>query len=236
MSENEPTAASLKDQGNEAVKNKNYHEAVLKYTQAIKIEPKNHVLYSNRSFAFLKVNQYSLAFEDAITTIQLEPNWAKGYFRKAEVEYEICKYEDAMESYALALRLTPEDAHIYEKLQQASRCKARDKKADQQVPWVGAGIGIVIGAVLMVTDFTLAKVPTHPLLMAIVTVIIAFLGYGVGKGYRYYIRSQRNAMVDIPNLDLGEEEEVPMENGKAERTAPKYTKSQARQRYKKGKM
>lgn len=67
----------LKDLGNNAVKQGKYEEAVLQYTQAIKLEPTNSSLYSNRSFAFLKMQQYYFAMEDAKETIHLNPNWAK---------------------------------------------------------------------------------------------------------------------------------------------------------------
>lgn len=52
-------------------------EAVLHYTHAIKLDPKNYSLYSNRSLAFLKSQQYFYALEDAKETIKLKPDWAK---------------------------------------------------------------------------------------------------------------------------------------------------------------
>jgi Flp pilus assembly protein TadD len=41
----------LKDQGDKAFKEKRYEEAVELYSQAIKLDPANWVLYSNRSVA-----------------------------------------------------------------------------------------------------------------------------------------------------------------------------------------
>lgn len=67
------------------MKEQKYEEAVLHYTHAIKIDEKNHSLHSNRSLAFLRMQQFYLAMEDAKETIRLRPDWAKGYFRKAEV-------------------------------------------------------------------------------------------------------------------------------------------------------
>lgn len=67
----------LKDLGNAAIKAQKYEESVLHYTHAIKLAPKNHVLYSNRSYAFLKMQQYYYAMEDANETIRLNPKWAK---------------------------------------------------------------------------------------------------------------------------------------------------------------
>lgn len=71
------TPEALKELGNTAVKNQKYEEAILYYTQAIKADPNNFTLYSNRSFAFLKVQQYYFAMQDAFETIRLNPAWPK---------------------------------------------------------------------------------------------------------------------------------------------------------------
>ena len=68
---------SLKTQGNECVRRKNFAEAVIHYTHAAQKDPKNHMLYSNRSLAFLKLQQFYYALEDAKETIKLQPYWAK---------------------------------------------------------------------------------------------------------------------------------------------------------------
>jgi len=45
--------------------------------QAIDIDPKNHVLYSNRSAAYAKHEAYEKALEDAEAVIQIKPDWSK---------------------------------------------------------------------------------------------------------------------------------------------------------------
>lgn len=59
------------------MKEQKYEEAMFHYTHAIKLDPQNYSLYSNRSFAFLKMHQYHFAMEDALMTIQLKPDWTK---------------------------------------------------------------------------------------------------------------------------------------------------------------
>lgn len=67
---------------------------------------------------------------------------------------------------------------------------------------------------------------------------IAILGFGVAKGFRYFVKCQRKSLLEPP-VDLYEEgkEETPTDTDKStEREKhPKYSKAQARQRFKKGK-
>lgn len=53
-----------------------------KFTQAVEIEPTNHVLYSNRSGAYASMKDFDKALEDANKTIEIKPDWAKGWGRK----------------------------------------------------------------------------------------------------------------------------------------------------------
>lgn len=71
------TPEELKEKGNQAVRQERFSEAVLHYSFAIKLSPNDPILYSNRSFAFLKLKQLYYANEDAEKAIQLKPDWAK---------------------------------------------------------------------------------------------------------------------------------------------------------------
>lgn len=79
------SADSLREQGNQAVRVKKFPEAILHYTYAIKLDPENYALYSNRSYAHLMLKHYYLALADAKEAIFLNPAYPKGYFRKGWV-------------------------------------------------------------------------------------------------------------------------------------------------------
>ena len=66
-----------KERGNACMKEEKYVEAMLHYTRGIKIDPRSPHLYSNRSLAFLRMEQYYHALEDAQTVIRMMPKWAK---------------------------------------------------------------------------------------------------------------------------------------------------------------
>ena len=50
--------------------------------QAIKVDPEDATLYSNRSLCHLKSGEAHDALADAIACVNLQPDWAKGYYRK----------------------------------------------------------------------------------------------------------------------------------------------------------
>jgi stress-induced-phosphoprotein 1 len=72
----------LKSKGNAALQAENFSEAVKFYTEAIEIDPSNHILYSNRSAAFAKTGDFQNSLKDAEKTIKLKSDWPKGYSRK----------------------------------------------------------------------------------------------------------------------------------------------------------
>lgn len=71
------TANDHKERGNDCIRNGKYNEAILHYSFAIKLSPNDAALYSNRSLAFLKLNQLYYANDDAEKAIQFKPDWAK---------------------------------------------------------------------------------------------------------------------------------------------------------------
>lgn len=68
----------LKDKGNAALSANNFEDAVRYYTEAIALDPTNHVLYSNRSAAYAKCKKYEEALQDAEKTLEMKNDWPKG--------------------------------------------------------------------------------------------------------------------------------------------------------------
>lgn len=71
------TAHLLRAQGNAALKAGNIDKAVEFYSQGLKRNPDDHVLYSNRSAAYLRLHNFQAALADAEKCTELEPNWCK---------------------------------------------------------------------------------------------------------------------------------------------------------------
>ena len=70
--------------GNEAVKSKDYGEAVYHYTNSINMNPNEAFTYANRSMAYLKQKLYKNASEDASEAIKLKPGYLKAHHRRGK--------------------------------------------------------------------------------------------------------------------------------------------------------
>lgn len=94
------TSDEFKAKGNVFFKEKEYFKAAGMYSKAIKANPDAHALYSNRSASFMKMDPPKdvKALADANKCIQLKPDWAKGYYRKAQALKSLGRFEEAIEA------------------------------------------------------------------------------------------------------------------------------------------
>ncbi|XP_063472632.1 tetratricopeptide repeat protein 31 isoform X4 [Symphalangus syndactylus] len=58
-----------------------YREAVVLFTQALKLNPQDHRLFGNRSFCHERLGQPVWALADAQVALTLRPGWPRGLFR-----------------------------------------------------------------------------------------------------------------------------------------------------------
>lgn len=104
-------AAALKEKGNAKFKAGEYQAAVEAYTQSLELEPGQHLCYSNRSAAYLKLGgSAEQALRDAEQCVALAPNWAKGYSRQAAALQELKRWEDALAACERGISLTSDDS------------------------------------------------------------------------------------------------------------------------------
>ncbi|KAK9822558.1 hypothetical protein WJX74_004606 [Apatococcus lobatus] len=130
-------AASLKDQGNEEFKQGSWLKAAATYTKAIKEDPENAVLYSNRCASFLKLSKVAKALADAEQCVALRPEWEKGYFRRGLALEALDRPEEALATFQAAEKIKPDDRLIQERVRNLSkvvRARKGTGKSDNPTP------------------------------------------------------------------------------------------------------
>ncbi|KAJ2491732.1 Hsp90 cochaperone [Coemansia sp. RSA 2050] len=124
------TANELKAKGNEAFAAGNHTAAIDFFSQAIELDPTNHVLYSNRSASQSSLKKYTEALADAEKTVELMPAWAKGYSRKGAALFGLQEYAMAVATYQEGLKHDPESALLKKGLSDAEAALEQEKNGD----------------------------------------------------------------------------------------------------------
>ncbi|XP_033835397.1 uncharacterized protein zgc:123010 [Periophthalmus magnuspinnatus] len=98
-------SASLTEKGIKLVQEGQYAQAVTMFTEAIKCDPKDYRFFGNRSYCYSCLDQFPQALADAERSIQLAPDWPKGYFRKGIALMGMKRYSEAEKAMEKVLRL-----------------------------------------------------------------------------------------------------------------------------------
>ncbi|CAM2113772.1 unnamed protein product [Caretta caretta] len=91
--------------GNEAAKRSCFQEAVFFFTEAVKLNPREHRLFGNRSYCYERMQQYDKALRDAHVALSLLPGWPKGFFRKGKALMGLKRYAEAKSTFLELLQL-----------------------------------------------------------------------------------------------------------------------------------
>lgn len=118
----------LKQRGNTAFAAGEFGKAITLYTSAIEKDGGvSHVLFSNRSAAYLARNEPGdalAAISDANAAIKLEPGFAKAYHRKGCALIAIGEYEDAIAIFQRGIGIDPANQALKDGLNQANAALA----------------------------------------------------------------------------------------------------------------
>jgi len=104
---NPEISAEEKQKGNDFFKKGDFGSAVKHYTEAIKRNPSDAKIYSNRAACYTKLMSFDLALADCESSIKMDPTFVKAYLRKAKVLQGMGQQSKVRAVYEKALELDP---------------------------------------------------------------------------------------------------------------------------------
>ncbi|XP_077361008.1 E3 ubiquitin-protein ligase TTC3 isoform X2 [Festucalex cinctus] len=104
--------------GNELFQEEKYEKAEYEYSRAIKINPENHIAFSNRALCHTRCEKYLEAAVDAKRATLIEPHWTKGHYRYCEALFLLGEVDWAFSANASAQSLCKHDCEGLKDLEQ----------------------------------------------------------------------------------------------------------------------
>ncbi|KAL0576294.1 Palmitoyl-protein thioesterase 1, partial [Marasmius crinis-equi] len=115
--EDKKAAAEIKAKANKAFSSHDFVAAIDLYTQAIEKNPAEPTLWCNRAYARMKLEEFGYALNDASgylvrelrggQALQLDPKYAKAYYRRATCHLQTLKHQSAISDFKKVLAIEP---------------------------------------------------------------------------------------------------------------------------------
>lgn len=155
----ERKALMLKKMATEHMGGMDLGRAISYLTDAIEMRPMMRELWSNRSYAYEMMHRHEEALSDGEKTIELAPDWPKGYLRAARALMSLERGSEATARLRKALEYAPRDETLlaaYKEARVLAECTRRTEraiKASQLPTFNGVGdediVGICRGACMV---------------------------------------------------------------------------------------
>ncbi|XP_036987024.2 sperm-associated antigen 1 [Artibeus jamaicensis] len=121
---------TLKEEGNQCVKDKNYKDALSKYSECLNINNKECAIYTNRALCYLKLCQFEEAKQDCDQALQIDNGNVKAYYRRALAHKGLKDYEKSINDLNKVLLLDSNIVEAKMELEEVTRfLNVKDKTA-----------------------------------------------------------------------------------------------------------
>ncbi|XP_063698940.1 stress-induced-phosphoprotein 1 [Culicoides brevitarsis] len=111
---NPELAEKEKELGNDFFRKGDYSTALKHYSEAIKRNPDDPKLYSNRAACYTKLAAFDLGLKDCEMCVKLDEKFIKGWVRMGKILQGMQQQSKALSAYQKALELDPQNAEALE--------------------------------------------------------------------------------------------------------------------------
>lgn len=119
-----------KNLGNACFQKGDYPQAIKHYTEAIRRNPEDAKLFSNRAACYAKLAEFQLGLKDCDECIRLDPNFVKGYIRKGAILSGLKEPSKALQAYQKAIDL---DSNCQEAIDGYRKCMLASSSDPEEV-------------------------------------------------------------------------------------------------------
>lgn len=121
METNKDEANKLKEVANKLFTERHFQQALDKYSEAIDLDSTNPILFANRAFAHIKLENYGSAIEDATKAIELDKTYIKAYYRRGSAYFALTKFKESLRDFRLAVKAAPRDPDVRKKFAECEK-------------------------------------------------------------------------------------------------------------------
>lgn len=98
--------------GNEHFKAGKWIAAIDEYSEALKRDPSNYKVYSNRAACYTKLMDWQRGMDDCEACLAMDPLFVKAYIRKGKIQHFLKQYHKALETFQKGLDLDPKSTEL----------------------------------------------------------------------------------------------------------------------------
>lgn len=97
-----------------------FPDAILKYTEAVKRNPKEPKYYCNRATAYMKVMEFARAVQDLEKCLSLDNKYVKAYIKKANCHFVMKEFHKSKTEYENGLKIEPGNEEMKQGLEKVN--------------------------------------------------------------------------------------------------------------------
>jgi len=128
------SAKKAQSLGNAAFFDGKFPEAIKHYTDAIRLDPSNHLAFSNRSACQFQLEDYESALKDSVSCMKLNPHFVKGYSRRANALVAMKRFPEAQSILSEGLSLDPSNQRLLSEMETVNKQVASFGNQQAQPP------------------------------------------------------------------------------------------------------